>query len=143
MKRYRALIVGDSLEEIQALRATSTGMVGRDAPVIALEASRNSADMDLIWSTHPVKIYELTDTDHREPGVLVEEFCSDDADVWKVIVDAAHRYEVDVIVIAGHRRGWLRRLVSGSAARDLLNHSDVPILAMPEAALNVAPSPAR
>ncbi len=44
------------------------------------------------------------------------------------IVEAARKYEVDVIVVGSHDRGWFSRLLSGSVATAVVRSSEIPVL---------------
>lgn len=52
-------------------------------------------------------------------------------DVGQRIHEWALQNEVDLIALSTHGHTGLRRLVLGSAAEDILRHSDVPVIAFP------------
>lgn len=135
------LVVGADEREILALRDVAVPIIGGDAVVLTLKVSTNSVDSHLVWNTRPLEVRELAhDSDELlEP---VEQFFSNEADIWKVIVDTAHRNDVALVVIACHRRKHLGRVVTKSAATDLLAHSDVAVLAVPDPVLTNHASPA-
>ncbi len=47
------------------------------------------------------------------------------------IVYAAHKHHADEIVIGTSRRSWLRGLLMGSVALQVLRRSDLPVVAVP------------
>lgn len=47
------------------------------------------------------------------------------------IVQAARDQNIDLIVMASHRRGFLSRLISGSVTEDVIRQSSVPVLVVP------------
>jgi nucleotide-binding universal stress UspA family protein len=52
-------------------------------------------------------------------------------------------YQVGLIVIASHGRGWLGRLVLGSVARTILSHIETPVLLVRRAASHEKTQPAK
>lgn len=137
-ERLRVLIVGASDEEIAALSEVALRFITPDAEVFGLEAEAVSSDAELAWGTKHLEIRRLPGDrgDPLEPGA--SQPLGEDGDVGTAIIEAAHRNGVEVVVVASHRQGWLRRVFAGSAAHDLLDHADFPVLAVPEAALTAA-----
>lgn len=52
----------------------------------------------------------------------------DDGDPVEAILAAASAYEVDVIVVGSHDRGWFTRLLSPSTASAVVRRADLPVL---------------
>ena len=46
------------------------------------------------------------------------------------IVDYAHEYQIDLIVIATHGRGWLAHLLLGSVAEKVVRKAPCPVMAV-------------
>lgn len=125
------LIVGMDAHELHALRDIAGAIVADDSELLALEVPEGSTDPALAWGIDQVRLHEF-DADAGGLGPAVPQPLGEDGDVWKAIVAAADGHDVDVVVIASPRQSWFRRLRVGSAARDLLGHADVPVLAVPE-----------
>lgn len=66
----------------------------------------------------------------REKGVDVETVLLQGApsEAGKYIVDYAHKNKVDIIAIATHGRGGLKRMIFGSVADFVLRESRLPML---------------
>lgn len=52
-------------------------------------------------------------------------------DVASGMIDVAHHYGADAIVVGTHRRSSLQRFFIGSTAQDILQNSDVPVIVVP------------
>jgi nucleotide-binding universal stress UspA family protein len=63
-----------------------------------------------------------------EAGLPVERAAGELGDPADAILEAAHSHHADVIVVGWHERGWFSRLLAPSVAKDVLKHSDVPVL---------------
>ncbi|WP_199098791.1 universal stress protein [Dyella sp. ASV21] len=50
---------------------------------------------------------------------------------WDAIVQAAHTYDCDLIVMGTHARGGLARVLLGSQAQSVLSHTNTPVLVCP------------
>lgn len=132
--RLRVLLVGKSLDEVLALRAAAARVVGNDIELLALQAESASSDAELAWGTKRLEVRRLAaGGDSFGPGVAQP--LGPDGDVWKAVADAAHDHGVDLVAIASHHQGWFRRVFKGSAACDVLERCDLPVLAVPDAAL--------
>ncbi len=63
-----------------------------------------------------------------EAGVRDARPIGESGDPAKAIVDAAHEYEADVIVVGTHDRGWFTRLFTSSVADAVVRKADTPVL---------------
>ena len=61
-------------------------------------------------------------------GVEAETLHVPDAEVAEAIIAASHSRKCGLIVMASHGRRGLGRLMLGSKASEVLNHSDIPVL---------------
>jgi nucleotide-binding universal stress UspA family protein len=52
---------------------------------------------------------------------------------WSEIVDSAHKWPADLIVIGTHGRSGLTRLVFGSTAEGVTRHAPCPVVVVPSA----------
>jgi hypothetical protein len=122
----RALVVGRDGSEIEVLTDIARVRVGPDCEVIALELDTTSVDPDLAWGTampHLRPIDRCADTTFLGDQPLPE-----DGTTWKAILAAAEHSGAEVIVIARRPQSWLGRVLLGSAANDLVEHSDRPVV---------------
>ena len=46
----------------------------------------------------------------------------------QIILDVAHNWEADIIVIGTHGRTGIEHLLMGSVAENIIRHSDIPVL---------------
>lgn len=138
----RALVVGVDWDEINTLHHISRRIVGPDAEMFALEADPTSNDSQLAWGWKRVEVHQLPSDPGGDTTAPIEDVRTLDGDVWRAITDAAHRHEASVVVIASHRQRWLKRVLAGAAAHDLIEHADLPILAVPQAVLEQHRQPA-
>lgn len=72
----------------------------------------------------------LEETRPRDPRVPVRHLGLHGDDPATVIVEAAEREGVDLIVIATHGRGGLRRLLLGSVAEAVVRTAACPVLTL-------------
>jgi nucleotide-binding universal stress UspA family protein len=54
-----------------------------------------------------------------------------DGDVADTILKTAKEIHADIIVMGSHSRKWLENIVIGSVAKDVLNHTKVPLYIIP------------
>jgi nucleotide-binding universal stress UspA family protein len=54
-----------------------------------------------------------------------------DGDIPDSILKTAKELHVDLIVLGSHSRKWLDNIVMGSVAKDVLNHTQVPLYIIP------------
>jgi nucleotide-binding universal stress UspA family protein len=54
-----------------------------------------------------------------------------EGDIADSILKAAKEYHADIIVVGTHSRKWLENIVLGSVAKDVLNHSQIPLFIIP------------
>lgn len=54
-----------------------------------------------------------------------------EGDISESILKAAKESHADLIVLGSHSRKWLDNIVMGSVARDVLNHTTVPLYLVP------------
>lgn len=131
----RMLLVGQSLDELLALRAVVTRLAGPAVELLAVQADSASNDPELAWGRRRLELRRLAlDAAEFEPDG--NEPLGSDGDVWQAVVGAARRHRVDLIAITSHPQSWIKRLVKGSAAADVVEHSGVPVLAVPDAAIH-------
>jgi nucleotide-binding universal stress UspA family protein len=143
MGRIRLLLAGTNADHVEELRLSAIAILGHEVDVLAVETSDGSSDPELAWGTKHLHVRQLAPDLSVDCAPSVEEPLGEDGDVWKALMEAAHRYEIDVIVIGAPEQGWLGRLLVGSAAQDLLTHSDVPVLVIPSSEVNTAPGGVR
>jgi nucleotide-binding universal stress UspA family protein len=83
------------------------------------------------------EVPELTEVDvaEREARDAVERaglgearLIGDVGDPARAILEAAHEYGVDVVVVGSHERSWLSRLFSKSVSAEVVKRADVPVL---------------
>lgn len=132
--QLRVLLVSHHEQELSALHDAARRIVGPNAVMLALDADSSGHDVELAWGRKALELREL-DAAGKFASPAATQPVDADGDVWKAIVDTAHRNRVDLVAIASHPTGWLHRLLKGSAAHDMLEHGDLPVLAVPEAAL--------
>ena len=61
-------------------------------------------------------------------GVATQEFVVESEDVYARIIEAAKRYDCDLICMASHGRGGVAAIVLGSETHKVLIHSSIPVL---------------
>ena len=54
-----------------------------------------------------------------------------DGDIADSILKSAKEVHADIIVMGSHSRKWLENIVIGSVAKDVLNHTKVPLYIIP------------
>ena len=54
-----------------------------------------------------------------------------DGDIADTIITTAKEVHADIIVMGSHSRKWLENIVIGSVAKDVLNHSKIPLYIIP------------
>jgi hypothetical protein len=138
MGRVRALVVGGDTEGVTKLTDVVIALLGPGCEVAAIELDTSSVDSQLAWGTAGPRVRPITPLT-CDRGALGEQPLAEDGDTWKAIVDAAHRTEADVIVVLRRHQHWLSRVFSGSAARDLIEHSELPVLVVEPATLGAGP----
>jgi nucleotide-binding universal stress UspA family protein len=67
----------------------------------------------------------------RESGLRDAEAIGDVGDPIAAITSAAEELDVDVIVVGSDDRSFLERMLSRSVTKDLVSHSDRPVLVVP------------
>lgn len=82
------------------------------------EGQKKAADSILVSARHSAE----------RLGLTVETLHVPDAEVAEAIIAAAHKRNCDLIVMASHGRRGLGRLMLGSKASEVVNHSDIPVL---------------
>lgn len=112
----------------------ATQLVGPNVELFAVQAGSAANDPELAWGRKRLEVRRLAVDDERL-GPEVEKLVSLDGDVWKAVSDAAQHHRVDLIAIASRQQSWVRRIFKGSAACDVVEHSSVPVLAVPDALL--------
>ncbi|HEX7897153.1 MAG TPA: universal stress protein [Planctomycetota bacterium] len=126
-------------EERQGLRTLLLPLDGSDASLRALPAA---ADMARLFSARLLLLGVLEaggDRARAERGLREVERLSrsegvmtaallEEGDPVDEILDIARFHEVDLIVMATHGRGGVRRLVTGSVTEGVLRKSPVPLL---------------
>lgn len=134
----RALIAGADTAEISELARKAGHLFGDSCAFYALELDTSSVDPALAWGTAQpvVRRFSVAADDGAErfgepekaKSTGVRRPLGSDGDVAPTILDIAHDFAADVIVTAARSQGWFARMFSGSAARDLLDTSDIPVL---------------
>jgi nucleotide-binding universal stress UspA family protein len=54
-----------------------------------------------------------------------------EGDIADSILKTAKELHADIIVLGSHSRKWLENIVLGSAAKDVLNHTHIPLYIIP------------
>jgi nucleotide-binding universal stress UspA family protein len=54
-----------------------------------------------------------------------------DGDISDSILKSAKEFHADLIVLGSHSRKWLDNIVMGSVAKDVLNHTTIPLYLIP------------
>ncbi len=54
-----------------------------------------------------------------------------EGDIADSILKTAKNLHADIIVLGSHSRKWLENIVVGSVARDVLNHTQIPLFIIP------------
>lgn len=132
--QLRVLLVSHDEQELSVLHTATSRIVGPDAVMLALDADSSGHDPDLAWGRRTLALHQL-DADGRSAGPPAAQPVDADGDVWRAIVDTAHRHHVDLVAIVSHPTRRLHRLLKGSATHDMVEHADLPVLAVPESAL--------
>lgn len=99
----------------------------REAPGLYLDQVLDNLRMQIRSRVGP-----LRDLPHRVEVVP-------DGSVAQVILDAADRHGVDLIVMGTHGRAGLQRVLLGSVAETVLRRARVPVLVVPARAARAAP----
>lgn len=131
----QVLVVGADTAEVSALGDYVTTLLDGRCDLLAIEMDTTSVDPELAWGTEGPNVVRLTSDGATAASTAEEEPLAEDGDSWKAIVDAAERHHVDVIALVHRRQPWYSRLLSGSAARDVVAHADHPVLLVPQHAL--------
>jgi nucleotide-binding universal stress UspA family protein len=151
------IAVDDTVESVEAA-ALARRLFGADAEYLAINvferapASRlpdSTSSTPMAWgavwpySPGPVEtpaeteVPELTELDvaEREARDAVEragleeaKLIGDVGDPARAILEAAHEYGVDVVVVGSHERSWLSRLFSKSVSAEVVKRAEVPVL---------------
>jgi len=133
----RALIAGADNQEIADLALAAHSLLGAECSFLALQLDTSTTDPELAWGTSRPVVRQLVI--EPEPGDVparysvtmstgIEHPLGTDGDAAPTILDAAHANGVDLIVTAVRSQGWFARVFSGSAALDLLDGTDLPVL---------------
>lgn len=132
----RALLVGGDRAEIATLGTLVDDLLGDRAELLAMELDTSSVDPTLAWGTEGPRVVALRSPDAPPPAAAgVEQPLPEDGDSWRAIADAAGRHHAHVVVIVNRHQRWFSRVFSGSAARDLVTHAQVPVLLVSDATL--------
>jgi hypothetical protein len=127
---------GHEREEIWSLHDLATRLLGPGAKSVGLVTTLDSIDTELAWGVKQLQSRELFSRSDWRMGLPTEEPLGADGDIWRAAVDTAHRHGTDLVVITAHEPGWPHRILVGSAVQIPLERGDLPILAIPEAALH-------
>lgn len=129
-QRLRVLVVGTGAEKLEALHEIVADVVADRAELLALDVPRRPTDPGLAWGTEQVHLHRFGPAGGLGPAA--GQPLAEDGDVWKAILAAATTHDIDVIVMASTREGWLQRAFGGSALRDVLANGERPVIAVPE-----------
>jgi nucleotide-binding universal stress UspA family protein len=55
-----------------------------------------------------------------------------DSNIRHALNEFARKHDVDILVMAPHKRGWLERLFIKSETKDMIFHTHIPILVIPD-----------
>ena len=72
----------------------------------------------------------------EESGLMAAETVGEIGDPADVITNAGAEWSADVIVLGTHDRSWFGRLLHGSVGKDVIEHSQVPVLVIPSRGKN-------
>ncbi len=146
-------------EEAVALHpAPERIMVGHDGSAHAGQAltfaagwaARSGAHLIIAYATGPTVAVDTTDTDDAvTPHGMretVDGWCAPlhhdgiahtvaivEGDARTALLDAAHEYTADLLVVGTRGHGAIAKLLLGSVAASLIRHSDLPITVVPRA----------
>lgn len=134
----RALIAGADADEIAELVRVARTVLAPSCSYLSLEIDTSTTDPKLAWGTEGPVLRQLEIADAEtgdvstQPAVTMssgsERPLGPDGDVAPAILEAARAAGVDVIVTAVRPQGWFARVFSGSAALELLDASEIPVL---------------
>jgi nucleotide-binding universal stress UspA family protein len=54
-----------------------------------------------------------------------------EGDFAETILETAHLYRADIVVIGSHSKKWLETILMGSTTKEILNRTDIPLLIVP------------
>ena len=142
----RALIAGHDSDEIDVLAEAAHRLLGPEFEFLAVEVSSASVDVDLAWGTDVPVVRSLSPPEGavapfelfgNGPGPTSEASVArtelplgEDGDSATAVLEAARKFDVDVIVAAVRDRGWLSRFLFGSVTIDLIRATSIPILVL-------------
>ena len=137
IERVLVPIDGGSLSEraftvsIDLARQLGAGIVGFIAEPFAAPpppgaSARTGGDAAL--QAHAHEVLRRFEERAREAGVAFEGVATQCAEVSQAIVVAARERRCDLIVMATHGRGVVGQLVWGSNTREVMAHTDLPVL---------------
>jgi nucleotide-binding universal stress UspA family protein len=151
------IAVDDTAESVEAA-ALARRLFGADAEYLAINVFEHAPTPSLpgstptapmawgaVWPYTPGRVEPAADSDvpelseldvaEREARGTVEragleeaKLIGDVGDPARAILEAAHEYGVDVIVVGSHDRSWLSRLFSKSVSATVAKRADVPVL---------------
>jgi nucleotide-binding universal stress UspA family protein len=127
----RAMLVVDEHGQPDELSERVEKLFGPRCEVLTMETDDASMDLDLAWGTDAIEV--RAPATPSSPPADIDEILPEDGETWRAVVEAARRHGAHVIVVAHRRRSWIRRLLQGSAAADVIEHSDLPVVVMPVA----------
>jgi nucleotide-binding universal stress UspA family protein len=81
---------------------------------------------------HASEVYEVATEGFEDTGVTLETDLRYGTDVAATIIEAAHDNDASAIVFTPRGGSRWRKLLSGDVTHNLVNHSDVPILVLPD-----------
>lgn len=132
------LVAVEAVPEATAVIAAAVQMATHSgAEVVVLSVREREVARGITWDVRPPgelgevlsrAIYQLQRAGVQARGIIR---MAPTGRVAQEIVDAAHRYGADQIIIGSRRRTWLGAWLTGSVAPRVVRLSDLPVVAVP------------
>lgn len=85
-------------------------------------------EVTLLAYAHAGQLFAALERAADSAGVACKTVAEPSARPWEAIVAVAGKARCDLIVMASHGRRGIARLMLGSQTRQVLNHTDIPVL---------------
>lgn len=109
------------------IRYEMTGVLPDDIPYPILDADERGeirGNAERCLHTYAEKLRHITEAQ-------VEEVVSDEFEVGESIIHFAKEYQIDLIVLGKHGRGFIESVIVGSVTTSVVRNSPLPVLVIP------------
>ena len=147
----RILIAADESDSSVEAARVAHRLFGDSAEYLVINVAEPTPDASMAWAyvypaTMPMMAFPPATADDpvaqkaaetsetvatdvaTKASIAGAEPLTDTGDAATAILDAAHRHQVDVVVIGSHERSWFSRLLAPSVSSAVLRESDIPVL---------------